>query len=134
MHVSDVLGYINSFVEHHGFKAIILANEDPILEKDEQYKLIKEKLIGQTLEVRSSTSTALPNFMKLIRDPETRAFLEKSTGVVLSMHQQSKTGNLRLLKHALWDFERLSRNFTAKHWSNGDALACLLRIVLALSF
>jgi KAP-like P-loop domain-containing protein len=134
MNVSDVLGYINSFVEHHGFKAIILANEAAILENGDKYKLIKEKLIGQTLEVRSSTLAALPNFLQLIRHPKTREFLKSSTEIVLSLHKQSGTGNLRLLKHALWDFERLSANFSETHWSNKEALLLLLRIVLALSF
>jgi hypothetical protein len=135
MNVSDVLGYINSFVEHHGFKAIILANEAVILEnEDTKYAQIKEKMIGQTLEVRSSTSAALPNFLRLIHHEKTREFLSKHADTILSHHQQSGTGNLRLLKHALWDFERLSTSFAANHWSNEDALIVLLRIVLALSF
>jgi len=36
MQVSDVLGYINSFVEHEGFKAIIIANEEEILKRDDK--------------------------------------------------------------------------------------------------
>jgi hypothetical protein len=134
MNASDILGYINSFVEHHSFKTIILANETAILEKDEKYKLIKEKLIGQTLELQPSTQAALSNFLKGIRHQKTLSFLESNADLLLSIYRQSGTNNLRLLKHSLWDFERLATTFTEKHWSNDEALTSLLRIVLSLSF
>ncbi len=41
---------------------------------------------------------------------------------------------MRLLKHALWDFERLSKCFTADHWANDEAVGILFRNILALSY
>jgi hypothetical protein len=133
MNVSDVLGYVNSFVEHHSFKAIILANEAAIIDRDAKYALIKEKLIGQTLEVRSSVATVLPYFVDGLRNEKTREFISKHSDILLTLHEQSKTGNLRLLQHALWDFERLSVGFNSNHWNNDVALSILLRITIALS-
>ncbi len=136
MRVSDVLGYINSFVEHEGFKSIIIANEDEILRRDaantrenledrnrpseelQRYSQIKEKLIGQTLKVRSSVRVALPHFLTLIRSKKTEAYLKEHLEDIYTIHSQSETENLRLLKQALWDFERFSSQLTDVHWAS----------------
>jgi hypothetical protein len=55
MNLIDVLGYINSFVEHQKHKTVILANEAEIVVKDKdgtengnlRYTQIKEKLVGR---------------------------------------------------------------------------------------
>jgi hypothetical protein len=41
---------------------------------------------------------------------------------------------LRLLRHALWDFEKVARCLTDVHWENDVALGVILRNILALSF
>lgn len=48
--LSNILGYINYFVEHQELKVILVANEDELL-KNDSYKVIKEKLIGKTFGV-----------------------------------------------------------------------------------
>ena len=42
--VGEVLGFINAYVEHEKLKAIIVANETKVMEGDETYLEIKEKL------------------------------------------------------------------------------------------
>ncbi len=133
--VPDVLGYINAFVEHEGFKVIIIANENEILKREiGRYPEIKEKLIGQTLEVRSTAKFAIQEFFTLIENQRTRIFLEKNVDTVLLLHSQTGKNNLRILKHALWDFERLATCFSVKHWENDEAVGIVFRVVLALSF
>jgi hypothetical protein len=135
MNVSDILGYINSFVEHEGFKAIIVANEEDIIKRgDERYAEIKEKLIGQTLTVRSTVKAALSHFLSLIKDEKTKTYLCGHEEDVQLLHSQSETENLRLLKHALWDFEKAALCLTETHWKNDEAVGILLRNVIALSF
>ncbi len=46
--LSDLLGYINNYVEHKKNKAVIIGYEEEITNKDDTYKRIKEKLIGKT--------------------------------------------------------------------------------------
>jgi hypothetical protein len=134
MNVSDVLGYINAFVEHEGFKAIIVANEDEVLKRgDTKYAEIKEKLIGQTLSVKPDITTALTHFLTLIKEPRTREYLKLHEQITRLLYSQSKTDNLRLLKHALWDFERLASCLTETHWSNDEAVGILFRNIVALS-
>jgi GTPase SAR1 family protein len=108
MKISDVLGYINSFVEHEDYKAIIIANEDDILgRKDELYKTIKEKLIGQTLEVVPNYDDALNEFLSEIKNNHARIFLTNNKQEITGIFGHSGTNNLRLLRQSLWDFERL---------------------------
>jgi hypothetical protein len=128
MKISDVLGYINSFVEHEDYKAIIVANEDDILSrKDELYGTIKEKLIGQTLEVAPDYDQALKRFLGEIKDNHARIFLTNNKQEITGIFGQSGTNNLRLLRQSLWDFERLATCFDVKHWHKPNAIAAVFR-------
>lgn len=156
MPLPEVLGYINGFVEHNSYKAIIIANEAEMLareideaktddgtEKDrtgqkvssaaKKYSLIKEKLIGQTLELRSSAEDALDDFLSAFNNDSAKSFLRKNRETILDIHSRSLTGNLRLLKHALWDYERLSRAFLDTHWKNDAAMCELLKVTFVLA-
>lgn len=155
MPIVDVLGYINSFVEHNSFKAIIVANEAELYAREKlysrnsngqeterqietnvgakSYTLIKEKLIGQTLEVRSSAEEALKSFLPDIRHDRARLLLQTQLDAALDIHVRSNTNNLRLLKHALWDYERLARCLSEDHWSNQYAMDTLFKVILVLA-
>lgn len=138
--VNEVLGYINAFVEHVGLKAIIVANEGEIRKRaeldssaDKRYAEIKEKLIGQTLRITSAPETALRTFMEGIADAKVKELLLQHASDVIAIHRQSETNNLRLLKQALWDYERVAQHFQAKHWENADAMKSVLGLLLAVS-
>ena len=133
--IPETLGYINSFVEHEGLKVIILANEVEILSENvDRYGEIKEKLVGQTLEVRSTAASAIVNFLESITESATNVFLRRHIKEILLLHAQSGTNNLRILKQSLWQFEQLATCFSERHWANDEAILAVLRIVLALSF
>jgi len=55
--LEEILGFINSLVEHNQIKVLIIANEDELV-KDIAYSRIKEKLIYQTFKY-------IPNLEKL---------------------------------------------------------------------
>ncbi|WP_165913319.1 P-loop NTPase fold protein [Novosphingobium sp. ST904] len=132
--VSQVLGYINAFVEHDGLKAIIVANETEILnKKDERYAEIKEKLIGQTLRISATVEAAYDTFLENITNIQVKAFLRHNREKVIGIHKQSETNNLRLLKQALWDYERMAAHLPENHWLKEDAMLALMSVVLALS-
>jgi hypothetical protein len=132
--VVEVLGYINSFVEHDGLKEIIIANEGEIVEKLEpRYREIKEKLIGQTLTVVPATGSALEAFLKGIEDTSVRTFLLSRREEILAIHRQCDTQNLRTLKQSLWDYERVARCFTETHWKNDVAMERAMGIILAVA-
>lgn len=131
--VKDILGYINSFVEHDGMKVIILANEQEVKKKSAEYVLVKEKLIGQTLKVRSDTGSAYPHFLTTVSDARVQDLLRKERSRVLEIHTQSGSNNLRILQQSFWDFERLSMLFSEGNWKNFEGMQKLLELTLALS-
>ncbi|AXR03265.1 P-loop NTPase fold protein [Pseudoalteromonas piscicida] len=80
MKIGDVLGYINQFVEHQGYKVLIVANEDEILDKSDDnkcYSRAKEKLIGKTFELVPNTDLALESFI----DSSSSDKIKKSTKI-----------------------------------------------------
>jgi hypothetical protein len=134
MPIVEVLGYINSFVEHDGIKAIIIANEDEIVEKLEpRYREIKEKLIGQTLTVSPATESALNSFVEGIDNIHVQAFLKSRREDILALHCQCGTQNLRTLKQSLWDYERVAQCFTEAHWKHDAAMEKVMGLVLAIA-
>ncbi|MCJ2184088.1 KAP family NTPase [Novosphingobium sp. 1949] len=131
----QILGYINSFVEHDGLKTIILANEKEVPSRDSngRYAEIKEKVIGQTLRIASSADTAYDSFLEGVAEKTARDYLTKHKNTVLDVHASSDTANLRILKHALWDYERVAKHFAPEHWLNESAMSQLLSVLLVLS-
>jgi hypothetical protein len=132
-----ILGYINHFVEHQGFKVIIIANEDDIISKDKSEKLyinIKEKLIGKTFEIISDIDEVLDNLSSLIENDATKKEIKDNINIIKETYLESDYQNLRHLKQSLWDFERLFSVLPANITSNKEFSKNLLQIFLAYSF
>ncbi|MEC1157810.1 P-loop NTPase fold protein [Cytobacillus horneckiae] len=61
--IKQVFGFINSnYIEHHHVKVIFISNEQEI-EDQENYKIIREKVIGKTLNFFQSESTILEDIV-----------------------------------------------------------------------
>lgn len=107
--ISDLLGYANQFVEHGGIKAILIANECEIISRghDAGYARIKEKLIGRTFEVVPEVDSALEHFASDLCTPEAEKVVRANLSVITRVYKCSGYKNLRLVRHALWDFARL---------------------------
>lgn len=133
MPISDVLGYINAFVEHDGLKVVILANEAELTRREPDYPSIKEKLVGQTLRVRPDVEAAYPAFLKQITAERVRNLLTEKRELVLAVHASSGTENLRILNHAMGDFERISEHVPEGDWKKDVPLQLLLQQTLAMS-
>lgn len=134
MPVTEALGYINTFVEHDGLKAIILANEHEIVKNIEpRYGEIKEKLIGQTLRVSAPADEAFDVFLDQIGHAESKRFLTQHREDVLALHRQGGRGNLRTLKHAMWDFEKIGSQLQSRHWGKEAAILKLMKGVMAIT-
>ncbi|GLU28011.1 P-loop NTPase fold protein [Brucella sp. NBRC 12950] len=130
---SEILGYINHFVEHSGFKAIIIANESRIFDLDKKYKDIKEKLVGQTLLLRPDFDSAFPSFVSTLTNKKAADFAKLFSADIKKTFDMSETNNLRILKQSLWSFERLANTFEEKHWLHAEELRELMVGFIALS-
>jgi hypothetical protein len=133
----DILGYINYFVEHQGFKVIIIANEDDIISKDKSETLyinIKEKLIGKTFEIISDIDEVLDNLSSLIENDTTKDEIKDNLNIIKETYLAADYQNLRHLKQSLWDFERLFSVLPDNITSNKEFNKDLLQRFLSYSF
>lgn len=109
--VAAVLGYVNQFVEHAGVKAILLANEEELHKQDEQakqkYGLIKEKLIGRSFRILPETDQALDSFGSELPSEKGRTVIKKNRELIADVYQCSGYRNLRVMRHSLWEFDRV---------------------------
>lgn len=126
--IANILGYINHFVEHQGFKVIIIAHEDKLLERDE-YKEIKEKLIGKTFSITPNLDSAIDDFIGKLTHTAASLFLIESKPLITEVYTLSDFKNLRILKQSLWDFERIYKVLPAKATDKDE----LVKRILALS-
>jgi len=137
MNVCDILGYINHFVEHQGYKVVIVANEDEIVKKDDTektYLRIKEKLIGKTLEIKPDVEAALHHFIERTEKVNVKLFFNRCFEKLIHIYNDSEYKNLRHLKQSLWDFERLYKKLEQPAKDKEELLDHLLKLYLAYSF
>lgn len=134
MNISDVMGYINHFVEHQGYKVIVLANEDEIHSADDKYAIVKEKLIGKTFKIKADINSALTNFISDIKTEGVKSFYLNNFDYIVNIFEKAKFDNLRHLKHSLWDFERLYSYLPSSSFKKKGLIKHLFGLFLCFSF
>lgn len=77
----DLFGVLNTYVEQHGFRVVIIAHDGKI--KDEFFP-IKEKLIGQTLKVEPQIENAFDTFCKGVSILGAKKFIREHREVILT--------------------------------------------------
>jgi len=136
MKIGDVLGYINQFVEHQGYKVLIVANEDEILDKSDDnkcYSRAKEKLIGKTFELVPNTNLALESFIDTSSN-QLKVFYRENLTKIIAVYTSSQCKNLRHLKQALWDFERFYNALPSSCLDKVELKTELLNLFLCFAF
>lgn len=133
-----VLGYINYFVEREGLKVIIIAEEDKlqlILPDDNQgWAKIKEKLIGQTLEIDPNVSSVYDSIVyELVGEGGLQDLLNSYKERALSFFDLSEHNNLRSLRKSILGFKRLYECLDEEVKNELNLLTHLLDIYLVLS-
>ncbi len=109
---------------------------ESIFDRANAYERIKEKLVGECFEYVPEYSYILSGMiMRYDYNKPFEKFLKMEIGTIISTFNKTNTRNLRVLKHALNDFERVYDNITREY---PDVSNELLRIVLiftiAISF
>jgi hypothetical protein len=132
MPVVDALGLINGFVEHGDFKVIVIANQSEIPPKQRSdYERQREKLIGRTLTIRADPTVVLDKLITEMRCEAAREAGMASREAVTLVFESSETHNLRSLRAAIADFDRLVGALDAKLASSPEALRRLLTFIVA---
>ena len=103
----DLLGAINEYVENKHIKVIIIADQDKI--NDDEYKEYKEKLISRTIKMSADYETLIDCIIDKYTETADgyKLFLKENSDLLKQVFQESKSNNLRTLKTALADFERI---------------------------
>jgi hypothetical protein len=134
----DLMGYVNQFIEHGGIKAILIANEIELLNAASGaasgYARIKEKLIGRTFEVIPEVGLALEHFAADLPTKRAQEVVRSNFPLITQVYECSKYRNLRLVRHALWDFDRLFQSLEPSVLESDELLRDLLALFLAYSF
>lgn len=135
--IADLLGYINQFIEHGGLKSILIANEIELhrenVTPDANYARIKEKLIGRTLEIEPEVTRALEHFAAELPAARAQAVIKSNFTLITQVYECSKYKNLRLVRHALWDFDRLCQSLEQPALASDELLRDLLALFLSYS-
>jgi hypothetical protein len=111
--LSEVLGYVNDFVEHKNLKVLFLSDESKIDTKnDENYNSIKEKVVGRVLSYKNNLIETLPLlFSKYEKtNNEFYNFLIEKEPLIYDYLLEFKEENLRNISFYL---ECLSKCFTS---------------------
>jgi len=129
--LKEVFGYINSFVEHEKRHVIVIA--DAAKFNPEEYLSIKEKLIGQELEVQLDIKGALESFCSEVNNKKCREFLLSSFDNICSTYKTSKYNNLRTLRKAIQEFQYIFKALPSEARDKNNFLQDLLNTLLVLS-
>lgn len=126
---NELLGAINHYVEHLGFRVIVICHEDLI---SDQWKSMKEKTFGQTIKVEPQTANAFLSFIENIQNQDSKEFIKKNQSLIETVWQQSKVTSLRVLRYVINDIARLHSTLGHKYLMNHSAVNDILTLFSAL--
>lgn len=132
MSAQELLGYINQFVEQEGRKVVIIANEAEIEKNENEYRTVREKVIGQSFDLRADVLPALESFIKGMTDEPARNYVEANKITLLSVFQQSGSDNLRVLKQVLLTWDRTFPAIDVDLRKKSEALLVAFKLFVAL--
>lgn len=132
MPLVDALGLINTFVEHGDHKVIVIANQAEVPENQKtDYDRQREKVIGRTLTIKSDPDAVLDKLIGEMRYDAARTAAEANRDLIIRVFEASKLLNLRSLRAAVSDFDRLVGYLDPKLAGAPAALRRLLAYVVA---
>jgi hypothetical protein len=130
--VVEVFGVLNSFIEHDGRRIIVIGNENE-LAKDDNYRRIREKVIGMTFELVEQSRDALEHLIARADHEVDREFLRTQKETILEIFAQSKTQNLRILDQSLRSWQRVYAVIDPALNNKARGIAAAFKLFLALS-
>ncbi|MDQ3234055.1 MAG: KAP family NTPase [Pseudobdellovibrionaceae bacterium] len=139
MPLETIFGYMNIQAEHHGYRVIVMGNEDEIVhrlgEKAEDYFRIKEKLIGSTFSVETNAEEALETFREAIADRHSEAAqrILENEDLILRLFSEGGYWNLRSLQQAVNQFAFLYDLLTPKAQNEGDFISDFITVLFILT-
>ena len=107
-----------------------------VFDKANDYERIKEKLIGETFEYVPHFSYIIDGIlMRYEKNQDLYRFLKENVNLITNTFEKSGTRNLRILKHALNDFQKIYETVD-KYYPNTSlrVMQTMLIFTIAVSF
>lgn len=139
LNIEEFIGYVNSLVENENVKILIIANEGKI--NDDKYILLKEKVVGNSIEFIPNLSDSFESILaeKFSGFKQYKDYLEKNKELVLKVFTQKST-NLRILIFAISYFHEIFAEVLNKLFNEDnlkekqeEILLNLLKFTIAVS-
>lgn len=133
--IEESLAIINQFVEHDGYRAIAIANEEAeSLKIESGFSRIKEKTFGRTFEIAPDSLSALDQFLVEVSDRSAHAIINDRKNLALDVFERAAHKNLRQLRQSILDFADLWDNLNVKpDSSNSSFIDRLVKDTLSIS-
>ena len=129
--ITDLLGVINKYVEHHGCRVIVIAHDEKL---KNGFASAKEKLFGQTLTVAPDFRAAYEEFTKKnYRYAKILPIFQQRKQEILEIVFESGLQSLRVLKHLLEDLSRIYQSLSELLLKNDEAVSAITKIYTAFS-
>lgn len=103
--INEVLGFINTYTEHQNLKVIIVADEEKIKAKIDDYDKVKEKLIRFTYLFNPELKEVFPSFVARYTSVPYQQFLTANSNLICDLFTKGQHKNLRSLRFVLDLFE-----------------------------
>lgn len=161
--ISETLGFLNSFIETHGLKVVLLGYEEEIVpddfsmataaeskeesEKEDKgtcsreqarYRRIREKVIGKTFVIEEHAEAVVPSLIE--NQPEfLKSVLQNNCSTLISIVQITANDkrdeyNYRALQHTLRDFHLLCKKINAEYLDHPALMRDLLHTFCAIGY
>lgn len=112
MNGSEMLAYLNRYVEHLHKHIVIVCNEEELDKNDENFRKIREKVIGKQLSFSPDSATAMKNLLNTKQFPLLCGLLDKQFSwkwFQLVTTPKNENVNLRVWIFCCREFESLFR-------------------------
>lgn len=126
----DLLGVINTYVEHYGCRVVVITHDDKL---EKKFKKSKEKLFGQTILITPQVTEAFEKFVSDTKEPIFQTFANSHKDGIIHLFHESGAKSLRVLRHIVEDLKRLHRILSDDHLGNTEAMAKLVYLFCALN-
>ncbi|PFM33595.1 P-loop NTPase fold protein [Bacillus cereus] len=126
----------NSKVEEIPKNELITRNLKNLFQKKNEYKRIKEKLIGKTLTLQLDEKVLIEDIVVQTSNEkqDLQKFLEDNLITIEDTYRESDSKNIRILKQALEDFDLIYQNCKECGYKSDAMLQSILKFVLAASY
>lgn len=105
-----------------------------LFHKQNEYKRIKEKLIGKTLTIQLDERSLIEDIINHTSEIKLHSFLEHNMEIIETTFKESEIKNIRILTQGLEDFELIYQNCIECGYELDIMLQSILKFVLAASF